>query len=616
MSHFLAELRRRNVLRMAGLYLAGAWLLAQVAGTVLPMFAAPAWIARSVILVLAIGFVPALVFTWVFEWTPRGLMREDAVPDGQSIAPQTGKRMDRWIMLVLAVALGFFAFDKFVLSPGRQAEQVQEARQEGRSEAIVAKYGGRSIAVLPFADMSQKQDQQYLSDGIAEELLNLLARVPELRVISRSSAFAFRGKDVDIPTIAKKLNVGYVLDGSIRKADNRVRITVQLIEARSDTQLWNDTYDRPLGDIFAIQDEIGAAVVEQLKVKLLGNAIPKTRKTDPEAYTLYLQALAISRKETAEAYEKSIELLKQSLAIDPDFVTGWNLLTNTYSAQAGLGLIPAEEGFDLVRQTANKTLALDPDNGQAYAHLAMIAFVRDGDTADAAGQMQRALALDPESMFTLGAAEDIAKSLGRMDEAVALNEYMVARDPMLSNAYSQLCLAYLQADRLEDSIGSCRTALDMEPGQMITHYFIGTALLLKSDAKAALAEMQKEPFEPFRMFGEAMAYHSLGDKSKSDAVLAEIVAKYDKDAAYNIAYVEAWRGNPDQAFAWLDKAVEYKDTALPMVAIEPLFASLHDDPRWLPFLRRLGKAPEQLAKIEFKVDLPKQAAAQVPAAAP
>ncbi len=608
MSRFLAELRRRNVLRMAGLYLAGAWLLAQVAGTVLPMFAAPAWIARSIILVLAIGFVPALVFTWVFEWTPRGLMREDAVPDGQSIAPQTGKRMDRWIMLVLAVALGFFAFDKFVLSPGRQAEQVQEARQEGRSEAIVAKYGERSIAVLPFADMSQKQDQQYLSDGIAEELLNLLARVPELRVISRSSAFAFRGKAVDIPTIAKKLNVGYVLDGSIRKAGDRVRITVQLIEARSDTQLWNDTYDRPLGDIFAIQDEIGAAVVEQLRVKLLGKAIPKTRKTNPEAYTLYLQALAISRKETAEAYEKAVELLKQALAIDPGFVAAWNLLTNTYAGQAGLGLIPVDEGFDLVRETTSKTLALDPKNGQAHAHLAMASFARDGDMAAAARQMQQALALDPDNMFILGAAEDIAKSLGRMDEAVALNEHMVARDPMLSNAYSQLCLAYLQANRPDASIASCRTALDMEPGQMITHYFIGSSLLLKGDAKAALAEMQKEPFEAFRLFGEAMAWHSLGDKAKSDAALAETVAKYDKDAAYNIAYVEAWRGNADQAFAWLDKAVEYKDSGLPMVVIEPMFASLHEDPRWPAFLRKLGKAPEQLAKIEFKVDLPKVAA--------
>ncbi len=610
MQRFIAELRRRNVLRVAGLYLAGTWLIVQVLGTVLPFFDAPLWIARTLTIVLAVGFVPALVLAWVFEWTPQGLRRDDAV--AAPALPHSGRRIDRLIMVVLALAIGYFAFDKFVLAPQRQVAVTAEARREGRSDAIKDTFGDRSIAVLPFADMSQAHDQQYLSDGIADELLNNLARVRELRVISRSSAFQFRERTQSIPEIARKLDVGYILDGSIRKAGNRVRITVQLIDGRSDTQLWNDVYDRPLDDIFAIQDEIGASVVAQLKVKLLGSAIPRTRRTVPEAYTVYLQALAVSRKETEEAYDNAVGLLKQALAIDPGFTPAWNLLATIYSSQAGLGLISAEEGFKLVRTTADRILELDPENGQAFAQLAMVSFARDGDTAAAARQMQRALALDPGNMFVLGAAEDIAKSLGRLDEAVALNEYMVARDPMLSNAYSQLCLAYLQDDRLNASIALCRTALEMEPEQMITHSFIGTALLLKGEFKQALAEMQQEPFEPFRLFGEAMAYHSLGQKARSDAALAQIVAKYDKDAAYNIAYVEAWRGNTDQAFMWLDKAVEYKDSGLPMLAIEPLFKSLHNDPRWAALLQRLGKSPEQLVRIEFKVNLPESSGAVVP----
>ena len=198
----------------------------------------------------------------------------------------------------------------------------------------------------------------------------------------------------------------------------------------------------------------------------------------------------------------------------------------------------------------------------------------------------------------------VAKSLGRMQDAIAIDEYIISRDPLQSIAFSQAGIAYQQGGMLDKSISTSRTALDMEPGQPVTRFIVGSSLLLQGRGEPALAEMRKEPFEPFRLFGLAMAYHALGDKAKSDAALAETVDKYGKDAAYNIAYVHAWRGESDQAFAWLDKAIEYQDTGLPMIAVEPLFDRLHSDPRWLPLLRRLGRAPEQLAAIDFKVDLP------------
>ena len=603
MSGFFEEIKRRSVIRVAGLYLTGCWLLLQIAGTVLPMLDAPGWVARTLLLVLLIGFVPVLALTWAFEWTPDGLVRDTDLTGDRTANARAGKRLDRWIMVLLALAIGYFAFDKFVLAPQRQVAVVQEARREGHSEAIKQTFGDRSIAVLPFADMSAASDQRYLADGISEELLNLLTQVPQLRVISRTSAFAFRDGKVDIPTIARKLDVGYILEGSIRKAGNRVRITVQLIDGRSDTQLWNDTYDRPLDDIFAIQDEIGASVVAQLKIKLLGNEPPKTARTVPEAYELYLKALAISRRETAESYEEAIRLLKQALVIDPEFVGGWNLLGVIYAAQAGLGLIPSDEGYSLAAEMARRSLALDTRNPHAYVQLAEASFRRDNDVVEAARQMQRALDLHGDNAYVLGAAEDITTSLGHVDDAIAINRHIVSLDPMQPTAYSQLCLAYLRAGRLDEAVASCRTSLQMEPGLFTVHYFVGTALLLKGEARAALAEMQKEPFEAFRLIGEAMAHHSLGQPVQSDAVLARIIAKYDKDAAYNIAYVEAWRGNADSAFAWLDKAVEYKDAGLPMIVTEPMFASVRSDPRWLPFLRKLGKSPEQLGAIRFEVPL-------------
>ncbi len=603
MNDFFEELRRRSVIRVGGLYMAGAWLLLQIADTVLPMLDTPGWIARTLVFTLLIGFVPVLVLTWAFEWTPKGLVREGDGPRDPAVAVRSGKRLDRWIMVVLALALGYFAVDKFLLSPEREHAQMQEARKEGRTEAIVAAYGSKSIAVLPFRDMSQKQDQQYLSDGLAEQVLMLLSKVHDLRVISRSSAFAFREQNVSMATISKKLDVGYVLEGSVRQAGDRMRVTVRLVEARSDTDLWSDTYDRPMDDIFAIQDEIAARVVEQLKVELFGRAMPVVRKTDPNVLKLHLQAKAMPLQDAA-SYDRQIALLKQALAIDPNYVPALNTLSVTYGQQASFALVPSEEGYKRSRKVANQALSIDSEDSQALTQLADIALRQGGNLPLAARYMQRALDTGVEDVNNLAMAEDIAKSLGRLDDAVAINEYIIARDPLQAIAYSQAGIAYQQAGMLDKSISSDRTALELEPGQSVTHFTIGGSLLLQGRAQLALAEMKLEPFEPFRLFGLAMAYHSLGEREKSNAALAETVAKYDKDAAFNIAYIHAWRGEPDEAFAWLDKAIEYKDSALPMIAIEPLFAHLHDDPRWLPLLRRVGRAPEQLAKISFIVNLP------------
>jgi len=534
---FFNELKRRNVLRVAAAYVVAAWLLIQVTETIFPLFGFDDGPARIVVIVLAIGLIPALIFAWAFEMTPEGLRKEKDVDRTHSITPHTGKKLDRMIMVALALALGYFAVDKFVLDPQRESAleeqkvaEVEQALRQGRTEGRIESYGDKSIAVLAFEDMSQAGDQEYLSDGIAEELLNLLAKIPDLRVISRSSAFSFKGQNLELTEIADRLNVAHILEGSVRKAGNRVRITAQLIEARSDTHLWSETYDRQLDDIFAIQDEIAAMVVEQLKITLLGEA-PHVRETDPEAYALYLQALHLRGLGTAEGPEQAVALYQQALAIDPDYAAAWADLAIAYINQWALGLLPYDEGYAKSREAVEKALAIDPESARAHAILGGIAMAFDFDLAQAARHLERALQLDPSDPGIIRSAAVLLGNIGRLDEAIELEEYAAIRDPLNPISHVGLAVSYLYAGRWDDAIASFQTVLHLSPDSIGPHYFIAIALLYKGEAEAALGAMQLEPFEGARLAGLVMVHHALGDQAASDAVLNELIDKYAQVAA-------------------------------------------------------------------------------------
>ena len=600
--------------RVGAAYMVAAWLLIQVAETIFPLFGFDDSPARLVVIVLAIGFFPALVFAWVFEVTPEGLKKEKDIDRSQSVSPYTGKKLDRAILVVLVLALGYFAFDKFVLTQYREAAQArqaderpasasEQARQLGRSEVPGVPGTDNSIAVMPFVDMSGDKDQEYMSDGIAEELLNLLAKVPELRVISRSSAFSYKGKDVKLSQVAEELKVSHILEGSVRKAGNRIRVTAQLIDARTDSHLWSETYDRTLDDIFAIQDEISASVVKQLKIRLL-SATPHVRETNPEAYALYLRARHLHSLGSAEGIQQSNALYKQAVAIAPDYAEAWDGLANNYINQANRSLIAADEGFALARAAAEKALAIDPDYAPALSHMGWIVMSHDNDPAQAARFFERALQLDPGNTDILSNAASLLFFLGRSQESVALNEYANARDPVNAVGISNVSYLYMVTGRLEDAVASYEEALRLSPTSIGDHYFMGTALLLMGEPRAALAAIQQEPYDVFRLLGEVVAYHDLGDRRASDAALEILIQEHEAEWAYNIAYVLAYRNEADRAFEWLDKAVENKDPGLAEVMSKPEFANIRQDPRWLPFLQSVGKAPEQLAAIEFKVSLP------------
>jgi TolB-like protein/Tfp pilus assembly protein PilF len=588
--NFFAELKRRNVYKVAVAYAVVSWLLIQIATQVFPFFEVPNSAIRLVVLVLVLGFPVALALSWAFEITPEGIKLESAVAPNEKRTRRGGRR---FIGITIALALFAAGLLAFQLLQSRLANL-----SHGEPDVPLA-----SIAVLPFSDMSQAKDQGYFSDGISEELLNLLSKIPQLQVTARTSSFAFKGKETGIPEIARTLHVAHVLEGSVRKSGNSVRITVQLINASTDTHLWSQTYDRKLDDIFAIQDEIAADVVKQLKVTLLGEG-PKARTTDPEAYAFYLQAVQLGRLRTAEAYDQSDALYQKVLAIDPRYAPAWGGLAGNFANRVNLGLLSGPEGNAKSREAALRALSIDERYAPAHARLGLIAMYGDNDLATAAWHFERALALDPADLGVLNTSALLLESLGRLDDALALAKVLVRRDPVNVSALFNLGLYQRYAGQLDAATATYRTVLSLVPGRGNAHAQLGSALLLKGDAKSALGEIEQETIESWKMFGLPMAYHALVRKADSDAALAALINKHEKDAPYNIAYVQAFRGDSDKAFEWLDKAVEYNDSGLADVVSENLFGKIHSDPRWLPFLRKIGKAPEQLAQIKFKVTLP------------
>jgi len=608
---FFAELKRRNVLRVAIAYVVASWLIIQVAETILPLYGFSDAAPRLVVTVLAIGLVPTLVIAWAFEITPEGLKLEKNVDRDRSITARTGKKLDRIIMGILALALTYFAVDKFVLLPEREAaleqkmvEEVAAAREAGRAAAVVESYGVKSIAVLPFADLSPGHDQEYFSDGISEELLNLLSKVQGLRVISRSSAFSFRGQDLSVPEIARRLNVGHVLEGSVRKSGDRVRITAQLIDARSDKHMWSETYDRSFDDIFAVQEEIASEVGRELEVHLLGKA-PKVRQTSPEVYRLYLQARYLARRVTPSNVELAIELYRQVLEADPHYALAWVGLSDAYSAHRQ-HVYTSQYPSSSIREALYKALDIDPGLAEAHASLAGHLAFEDirGPTAGVP-HLRRALELDPLNTYVLQVASNFLWWLGRLDSALAIQEYLRDLDPVDPSLWVGLGTLFLETGRSDDAIRAFRTVQRLSPNDARMEYGVGLATLRKGDPKAALEIFEREPDEAFRSIGLALAYYDLGRLGESNLALDRILAREDsEDWAYQIAYVHAYRGDNDLAFEYLNKSLAYEPGSVPRILSEWRFMNLHDDPRWLPFLNRIGMAPDQIAAIDLDVQIP------------
>jgi TolB-like protein/Tfp pilus assembly protein PilF len=597
------ELKRRNVIRVGAAYVVAAWLLIQVAETIFPLFGFDETPARIVVILLAIGFVPSLIVAWVFELTPEGLKKDKDVDRSIAAGLRNAKKLDRLIMVGLAVAVGYFAFDKFVLSESREAVIAEQARQEGRSEALVSSFGDKSIAVLAFDDMSPARDQEYLSDGIAEELLNLLAQVPDLRVISRSSAFSFKGRNVEIPEVGKRLNVAHVLEGSVRKSGNRLRITAQLIDARSDTHLWSETYDRVLDDVFAIQDEIAATVAERLKTTLLGK-VPKSLPVNAAAYEIMLESRYASRSGTPEGYRRSNELADRALEIEPEYADAWVIKAKNYANMAESGVLPREESYELAREAAERALAIAPDQAAPHSVKAWVALHYLNDMILAARHFERANELAPSDPEILSNAAAFLLRLRRFDKAIAVYEFVAQRNPLNAIAHFNRGQAYFAARRFEDSAAAFQSALDLSPEFRGGYLWLSKALLLGGDAEAACEAANGEPFEPFRILARSLCTFELGQMEEADASLTWMMEKGESKFPYDIASVWAYRKDGERISEWVMKTINHKDNDIGDPVMDPLFDVVLEDPLWQNLMQALGKSQAQLDSVQFDVIVP------------
>ena len=595
-----SELKRRNVFRVAMAYIVGSWLIIQVAETLLPAFGFSDTALRYIVIGLVVAFIPTLVFSWIFELTPEGLSKEVEVEREHSITRYTGKTIDRIIMMLLAIGLAYFAFDKFVLDPRRDLQLVAETTQQAQTAAPPLPVTAPSIAVLPFVNMSDDAANEYFSDGLSEELLNLLAKIPELKVASRSSAFFYKGKDFMIDDVGRELNVAHVLEGSVRKAENQLRITAQLIKVEDGYHMWSETWDRELDNIFVIQDEIAAAVVEQLELRLLEGA-PRATETDAEAYALYLQGRHFGNLLSREGWQQSNELYRQALDIAPEYAAAWAGLSRNYINLAGYNLMPHEEGYRLGRENAEKALSIDPGTAPAHAALGWIALM-DSDFEGAARHFQVALELDPNDQSTIRNAATFAYSLGRLEYALELGEFSIARDPINPSGYFNLAQHYTLAGRYEDAIDAGNNALRLSPGIAGAHYFIGESLLRMGQPEAALAAFEQETDDEWRVKGKALAYYELGRMDEFETAFTELREGWEDRWPTEIAHVYAWIGDTDPVFPLLEK--ESGINSLGGVMVDPFFEGLHEDPRWAPMLERAGVSADVLEAIEFEVSLP------------
>jgi eukaryotic-like serine/threonine-protein kinase len=446
-----------------------------------------------------------------------------------------------------------------------------------------------SIAVLPFVNMSADKDQEYFSDGLAEELLNGLSKIPQLRVTGRTSSFQFKGKTEDSRAIGEKLNVRMLLEGSVRRQGNRVRITAQMIKAADGFQVWSETYDREMNDILSLQEEIARAVTGALKITLLADPVaaqaPKSRNV--EAYNAFLQGSYYARGPNRATTAMAREYFEHAVRLDPDYAVAWARLAAIEANQAGKNYIPLEEGYRDAKAAIDRALSLDPNLASAYAVRGWIQLTYDWDWIGADRSLKRALALDPGNSEAAENSASLSKTLARFDEAIRVLRKGIASDPLSSNKYYNLGLILNYAGRQGESAVALKKVLELRPEFSGAHWGLARSYLAQSRPLEALDEVEKEKEVVFRACGRPLVYFALGRKPDSDAALDELIAKYRDDVAYQVAEAYGFRNEPDKTFEWLERAFAQHDGGLAEIKGDPLLRSIEKDPRYLPFLAKL-----------------------------
>ncbi len=582
------ELKRRNVLRVAAAYTVTAWLIIQVAETIFPQYGLQHHV-RTVITVLAIGFVPAVILAWTLEWTPKGIRLDaglDAETDGAA-AVRASRKFDRIVIVILTVALAWFVYDKLVPS------------------APNVKY---SIAVLPFSNESPDTMPDYLADGLGGEVRNLLAKLPQLLVIERSSAYSFKGKDVTTPEIGSRLGVSHLLTGAVTQLGSGIRIRAQLLDATAGESLWSRAYTGTLNEIFAIQDAIASDIILELQLED-ESSLPQARRTDPDVLALTLQARQLWYEEMDGSGEEMATLLQQALAIDPNYTPAmvWMVYANWELRREGL--INREEENQRWLKLAARILAIEPENAYVHNMFGWEALYVNHDVAAAASSYARALNSEPNDAEILRTAARFAMLIGHEDDALAMIDRSVALDPVCSLCLYHASKYYMYAGQVEKAESLRQRFVTLHDGGHFEYGLIKLLLGKADEARVVFEELQLRMEAPEVQndgrahAGLAMAYFDLERQRESDEQLAILIEGFGDDDPRGVAAAYAWRNQKDAAFEWLERYRAQDDPGQTLLLLDPAFRNLRDDPRWKPLRESLGFSEQALATLDFPVDL-------------
>jgi len=577
-NQFFGELRRRNVYKVAVAYIVGGWALSQGIAQVFPVFDVPNWAIRLVVLLIIVGLPVALVLAWAFEITPQGIKRTETA----DAMPQAGRQKNNaWIYVVVvgvAVSIGLFFL-------GRYTAGSAASRNSGTAAALPQK----SIAVLPLLNESGDPKDEYFSDGLSEELIAALAQISGLKVIGRSSSFRFKDRKEEPKTIGERLGVSTLLDGTVRKQGDRVRIVAELVNAADGIQLWTRTFDRELKDIFAVQEEIARAVADSLKVTLLGTQENQSQiaTNNVEAHNAYLQGHFHLLRRNVEDFRKAIGYYDQAIELDPRYALAYAERAEAWAFMGDLtGQRPT--AYPKAKSDAETAVAIAPALAEARAALGWVRCLAEWRFAEGLAELKRAKELSPANPTANDLLARIIVYLGRFDEAERQAREAVELDPLSTITQANLARVLFYAGKLDEADAAARKSAELQPAGAGNHRFQVLIAVQRGDGDAALRQAQLEPDEGFRRFELALALYARGDRPAADAALADLIAKAREGFAYQIAEVYAVRGEADKAFEWLQVSFDDRDAGMLGLLVDPLLRGLRNDPRYKNLLAKLG----------------------------
>src|SRR5436189_828726 len=579
---FFAEPKRRNVYKVAVAYAVVGWLVAQIATQIFPFLEIPNWVVRLIIVLIAIGFPIALVIAWAFEITPQGIERTE-VADTMPLA--AGQKKHAWIYVAIVgavLSIGLFFLGRYGFRNGTSSSS--ELPQ-------------KSIAVLPFDNLSRDPDNAFFAEGVQDEILTRLAKVADLKVIARTSTQKFKSAPENLPDIAKQLGALNILEGSVQKANDQVRVTVQLINAMTNSHLWAEIYDRKLTDIFAVESDIAKAIADQLQAKLSGSEkqmMAAQPTTDTEAYELYHKGKSLWEKRSGDNIPKAIAYYEQAIARDPNYALAYAGLAKAYI------LLPFYAGADRLdagskaKDAALKALQLDPNLAEAHAALGKILFFREIDLAGAMREYKRAIELNPnDATAHHWFGNDSLAALGRFEEAIAEGKRAIELDPLSTVINVDLGETFYYAHRYDEAERQMRKTLEIDPTSFYAHYNLGIVLQLKGDLSGAIAEYKKA-----KQLGDnplvstlcAQAKAQAGDKDAALRMLSDLdkISQHREVVGYLRALLYLSLNNKDEALRWLEQGFAERDGSnICWIKVDPLLDSLHGDPRFEALVRKV-----------------------------